>query len=179
MDHTTRISKIIHYKFPEPFQIESVTVTEIVDGQIDGLTLDELSVDDLETIITNLPNISDYKGKKLLRSRYAWLKSLDRDDFDSREEFVTQRDAMREEIKALFAVQSINEIPEIIYSINQLQFIEDAENCGLDVDYGYSGRGMYGNTCPAVRLDHPNEITTTAKWQMDSMGLGVVVYAQN
>lgn len=63
-------------------------------------------------------------------------------------------------------------------SENQAKFCNDAEDCGLEIDFFYSGRGMYGKYCPCVRCDEPNEIATRAKVRTDSMGRGVVVYAQ-
>lgn len=66
-------------------------------------------------------------------------------------------------------------VPEL--SENQRQFVKDAEECELDVDYNYSGRGMYGARCPAVRVGQANDIATKAKVSTDSMGRGMVVYA--
>jgi hypothetical protein len=178
MTNIERIKAVFDFKFPEPFQIGETTVSQIVDGEISGLTLDELADADLQKIVDHFPDPNTFKGKKLLRSRYAWLKGLRVCDFDNRVEYLTERLALQTEINALFEVMLID-VPEMIYSKNQLQFIDDAQNCGLDIDYGYSGRGMFGDTCPAVRIDHPSEITTKAQWVMDNMGLGVVVYAQN
>lgn len=70
------------------------------------------------------------------------------------------------------------ELPELIYSKNQLQFIADAEEANMVIDYGYSGRGMFGDYCPAVRCNSHNDFHTKAKTQIDSMGLGIVIYAQ-
>lgn len=82
----------------------------------------------------------------------------------------------------LFAISNLNEIDSIgasIWTANQLQFARDAEICGHEIDWGYSGRGMYGEICPAVRCDSENEINTGAEYKVDSMGLSIVVYAQN
>ena len=64
-------------------------------------------------------------------------------------------------------------------SANQQQFVDDAEANGHEVEYDYSGRGMYGRECPAVRLG-PGEMgfSTDASYNTDSMGLGSIVYAQ-
>jgi hypothetical protein len=64
-------------------------------------------------------------------------------------------------------------------SKNQAQFCNDAEESGLDIVWGYSGRGMYGKLCPAVYIDRANDIATHARVREDSLGLGVVIYAQN
>lgn len=69
-------------------------------------------------------------------------------------------------------------IEPLIYSKNQLLFIKDAQDTDYEIDYGYSGRGMYGDCCPAIRCDSHNDITTKAKTQIDSMGKGIVIYAQ-
>ncbi len=63
-------------------------------------------------------------------------------------------------------------------SPNQVQFITDALSCNLEV-VAYSGRGMYGTHCPSVRVDHASELRTTVRYQQDSMGLGMVFYAQH
>jgi len=63
-------------------------------------------------------------------------------------------------------------------SKNQKIFVRDAQECGLEVDYDYSGRAMNGRDCPAVRVDSPNELTTRANYSIDSMGVGLVLYAR-
>lgn len=62
---------------------------------------------------------------------------------------------------------------------NQIQFCRDALRAGLEVDYSYSGRGMEGKTCPAVRLDDIADFKTTAGYNTDQMGKGFVVYARS
>jgi hypothetical protein len=64
-------------------------------------------------------------------------------------------------------------------SPNQIQFCKDAEECGHDISFDYSGRGMFGDTCPSVTIEDIGDITTTAKFKQDSMGLDIVVYAQH
>ncbi len=65
-------------------------------------------------------------------------------------------------------------------SAKQKKFVKECEKAGLKVYYTYSGRGMFGRTCPAVNLDHASEFPSNpAKYSMDSMGLGVVVYCSN
>lgn len=70
-------------------------------------------------------------------------------------------------------------IDKYAYSENQLQFIEDAKEEGLEIDYLYSGRGMFGDVCPSVTVDSHHDLKTKANTRMDSMGLHVVIYAQN
>lgn len=72
----------------------------------------------------------------------------------------------------------INHLPEHIYSENQLQFIEDAEQTEFDVDFSYSGRGMFGDVCPCIRCNSHNDLKTKSNTVMDSMGKGIVIYAQ-
>lgn len=67
---------------------------------------------------------------------------------------------------------------------NQLTFCRAAVRAGLEIDFHYSGRGMDGKECPAIRVDRaygvrPNEkLKTKATFSQDSMGLGVVLYAR-
>lgn len=59
---------------------------------------------------------------------------------------------------------------------NQVKFLQDAEEQGLDISFDYSGRGMYDEKCPRVDVDDENEFVTKAKTRRDSMGLGLVIY---
>ena len=68
--------------------------------------------------------------------------------------------------------------PDYELSKNQQKFVDDARKQGFAVDYGYSGRFMYGQRCPAVRLDNVRDLPTKAKTEWDNMGLGYVVYAR-
>lgn len=61
-------------------------------------------------------------------------------------------------------------------SNNQKQFVRDAEEQGHDVNYDYSGRHMYGKTCPSV-VCAAGKFNTRAAYRVDSMGLDVVYYA--
>ena len=48
---------------------------------------------------------------------------------------------------------------------NQRQFVADAEEQGLEVDLFFTGgRGMYGETCPAVRVFSEAEFSTRANY---------------
>ncbi len=64
------------------------------------------------------------------------------------------------------------------FTDNQKRFVRAAERAGLTV-IPYSGRGMFGDVCPAVSVDHPEAFRTRAKVTTDSLGMGVVVYARN
>lgn len=69
---------------------------------------------------------------------------------------------------------------KIEYSANQKKFIRLAKKSNLEIDYTYSGRGMYGKTCPCVRVDSLSEWQGNPhQFQIDNMGLGFVIYAQN
>lgn len=72
------------------------------------------------------------------------------------------------------------ESPALRLSDNQKRFVNSARRAGHTVDYGYSGRGMYGRTCPAVRLRRGDEWRPGrgVQFQTDGMGLGTVVYAR-
>jgi hypothetical protein len=64
---------------------------------------------------------------------------------------------------------------------NQSLFVQEAEEQGLNVYYDYSGRGMYGDLCPAVNIDADDlmRIKFTSNVCRDNMGLGYVIYARN
>ena len=62
-------------------------------------------------------------------------------------------------------------------TVNQKQFFIEALRSGLDVDFTYSGKHMYGRTCPAVFVDNFHELKTGAVVCVDNLGLGYVVYA--
>jgi hypothetical protein len=65
---------------------------------------------------------------------------------------------------------------ELDYELSERQekFVKAAEAEGQEVDYGYSGRCMYGRQCPAVRCGRGQFGFNGAA--SDSMGLGIVVY---
>lgn len=63
-------------------------------------------------------------------------------------------------------------------SNNQQKFLEDAIAQDKDIDFEYSGRGMFGDRCPAVRLEQFESFHTDAEAYSDSLGLGSVVYAR-
>lgn len=118
--------------------------------------------------------------KKQLKELYAYYKSIKREDYDDRDEFRNDyKEAFADLTKAMdeHGIADEYDLLKIIYSPNQLQFIEDAESECLEVDYTYSGRCMYGDTCPAVRVDSHNDLKTKANTSIDSMGLGKVIYA--
>ena len=64
------------------------------------------------------------------------------------------------------------------FSANQKLFVRAAERAGLDV-MSYSGRGMFGDVCPAVSVRSASDFRTRAKVTTDSLGMGVVVYARS
>lgn len=68
-------------------------------------------------------------------------------------------------------------MPEL--SENQQRFVRDAEHQGLTAYFDYSGRGMFGETCPAVNVDYQSDLNTEARYSTDSMGLGYVLSARS
>lgn len=70
----------------------------------------------------------------------------------------------------------ITEVPALIYSERQLKFIADAIESGLEVRYDYSGRGMFGDTCPCVHVSNMHNLQTDTKPSWDNMGLDYVLY---
>lgn len=64
-------------------------------------------------------------------------------------------------------------------SDNQKMFCIDVDNAGIgDIDFTYSGRGMYGKCCPSIDVDSESDVKTDASYRTDSMGRGIVMYAQ-
>jgi hypothetical protein len=130
-----------------------------------------------------------YTEKQSLRRLYAEYREIKFfDEFGERNyDTLEEVNQARAEVKALMlkAAPALGEdfnvryIPEAIYSANQLRFIEEAEDDSLDIDYGYSGRGMFGDCCPSVTVGHTSDFSTSAKYQTDSMGLDIVMYAQH
>ena len=138
----------------------------------------------METKIINLSN----SEKKELRKIYGIFKDLKMYEgncrmFETVEELQEEKKQIIEEYEKDFPKLkeeniSIYDLPELIYSENQLRFINDAEETSFEIDYTYSGRGMYGDFCPCIRCDSHNDINTKAKTKIDSMGLGIVIYAE-
>jgi hypothetical protein len=67
----------------------------------------------------------------------------------------------------------------MVLSKNQVKFVVAARRAGHQVVFNYSGRGMFGERCPAVYLDGGESFSPRASTRTDSMGLGTVVYAQD
>jgi hypothetical protein len=66
------------------------------------------------------------------------------------------------------------ETPDYKLTPTQKRFVAKAKREGFEIDYGYSGRFMYGERCPAVRCD-AGQFGYRGACQ-DQMGLGIVIY---
>mgnify|MGYP001612337914 FL=1 len=64
--------------------------------------------------------------------------------------------------------------PDYELSAQQKAFVRKAKRDGFEVDFNYSGRGMMGKQCPAVRCGHGQFGFRGAA--SDQMGRGIVVY---
>ena len=64
-------------------------------------------------------------------------------------------------------------------SENQKLFVKDAEAQGFEVEYTYSGRAMYGATCPSIIVFGMGEFGTKATTCWDNMAMDFVVYAKD
>ena len=117
-----------------------------------------------------------HEEKKELRTMYAWYKSLTSKDKEEKNDVKQEYEEKFPHLKEKGI--SISDLDKLIFSQNQLNFIEDAQDTEFEIDYSYSGRGMFGDVCPAIRCDSHNDITTKAKTKIDSMGLGIVIYAE-
>lgn len=70
-------------------------------------------------------------------------------------------------------------IRESSYSANQKKFVRAAKRRGLKIT-DYSGLGMFGARCPSVYLDGYKDFKPAGvSTRTDSMGKGIVVYAQD
>jgi hypothetical protein len=69
--------------------------------------------------------------------------------------------------------------PNYDLTSKQKAFVAHAEREGYDIDYYYSGRGMFGQHCPAVRLkrDQVGEFGHKGA-SRDSLGMGEVIYCR-
>ncbi len=126
-----------------------------------------------------------YTQAKKLRTLYGLYKETNRSDYDSNEEYSNE---LKEAEKYLndtakefgLTNKDILNIEKHIYSKNQLKFIKDCEDNGNGkLHYDYSGRGMFGDVCPAFYCDDHNDLQTKAKTVIDSMGMGIVIYAKD
>lgn len=125
-----------------------------------------------------------YQQKVLLRQKFGLLESIERSDYDTNDEYLKDKEQTKDELHTMckemgLTNDEISNLPLHIYSKNQLQFIEDCEDARGDLHFDYSGRGMFGDCCPALYCESHNDITTTAKTVIDNMGLGIVIYAKN
>lgn len=119
-------------------------------------------------------NLTPEEKTKLTRILVKDYYSRDTQDPDESESYLNEVQAELEG----FGLDTIGDVEELVYSDNQKLFILDMVSQGLDVDPTYSGRGMCGKVCPSVRMDYQGEYQTNANVVVDSMGKGVVVYAQ-
>lgn len=60
---------------------------------------------------------------------------------------------------------------------NQIKFIQDVIAAGLEGELRtYSGRGMFGQSCPGVVVGHTSELPTTVRYVTDNMGMNIIMY---
>lgn len=129
----------------------------------------------MQTVATSLT----YEQKKELRKLYGNYKDCRLSDYENNEEYRADKMYVWEEVLSKLKEFGINEnvdIEKSIYSKKQLQFIEDAKNADGELRYSYSGRGMFGDYCPALYCDSHNDITTEIHTCIDSMGKSIVIY---
>ena len=75
-------------------------------------------------------------------------------------------------------LETLSEEEQYALSENQAKFCNDADKGGFEIDWAYSGRGMYGRLCPAVVVETSHDFATKSKVREDSMGRDIVIYAQ-
>lgn len=92
---------------------------------------------------------------------------------EKREEATRVWDELREGKEFFLTNHKQTAYPDL--TEKQIRFIIDALDSGLEVKT-YSGRFMYGEYCPSVRVDHPSELRTHVPYRQDQFGLGLVLY---
>lgn len=120
--------------------------------------------------------------------RVITLKVTVIDKGRSHSNLVTEfRDAL-ENVKGFYEIEELKasdplDLDEIEgnedLSHNQISFVKDAMAHGLEVNYGYSGRGMEGRCCPAVSVGQYEDFDSDTDHSKDSMGMGTVYYASS
>lgn len=66
--------------------------------------------------------------------------------------------------------------PDYELTPRQEIFVELCESLDLEIDYGYSGRYMYGRECPSVVVDYYEEDTELLPYNSDNMGSSCVFF---
>ena len=68
--------------------------------------------------------------------------------------------------------------PDYVLTDRQKKFVAAAKRSGLgdNIYYTYSGRCMYGRSCPAVNVDYVDDFKGWKKYNTDQMGRGMVIY---
>lgn len=119
--------------------------------------------------------------KKELRILYARYKELDRSEYERTEqglqEYIADGKEIWGEIQTIYPDVTFANIERRIYSERQLKFIKKYEGAD-NFRWGYGGRFMYGDKCPAVVVDYPSKKEMN-KWEYDSMGCSTVLYAKD
>lgn len=62
---------------------------------------------------------------------------------------------------------------------NQREFAIAALDAGLEINFDYSGRNMYGRECPSVVVPNLKAFHPSAEHKTDNMGYDYVIYAPN
>jgi hypothetical protein len=60
-------------------------------------------------------------------------------------------------------------------SDNQNKFVKVAEEAGFEV-IEYSGRHMFGRTCPAITVNNVGDFASPVPYSWDELGKGFVIY---
>lgn len=65
-------------------------------------------------------------------------------------------------------------------SPDQLQFVVDVIKADRQEDLQtYSGRAMFGRSCPGICVGHPSDVPTSVRYTSDSMGRQIILYVPN
>lgn len=149
-------------------------------GQLQNL-LEDIGAEGENIVFPKKVELDREQKNKLRRLFADYQSQYNSDDWEDEggwSAFSLWRKAIFEDMKELSGLDDVDDIAANIWTANQLKFVRECEEEGHEIDWTYSGRGMFGEICPAVRCDSESEIQTTAKYLTDGMGLGIVCYAR-
>jgi len=124
---------------------------------VDGI----LQCDDVANAMTEFSTIEDDEGEEEESSEES-------EEWQLTKEAVRLWDELRgEKNRRLF--------PDL--SATQQKFIVDVIKAGRKEDLQtYSGRAMFGRSCPGIVVGHPSDVPTSVHYTSDNMGKQIILY---
>lgn len=109
-----------------------------------------------------------------LKRTYSYFKMADNDE-DRESSLLYINEILKTEFANGWQMDKV--VPYLVFSTNQISFIKEADANHQKIDYLYSGKFMYSETCPAVILERREKWNPKATTVSDSIGLDTVIYA--